>query len=141
MNHHTLREIAKFVSGIVAADLIAIASFQFFGLLPITVLGIAVTSATLWPKALFDIALLILLVHYGWGTRIPLRTPRERSLLFIVGVLLFLISLAHLTRIALGWDIAIGGWSVPLWLSWIGVIVALYLSYASLHFALAPKKR
>lgn len=40
-----------------------------------------------------------------------------------------LIAVLHLARVLLGWDAAIGGWEVPMWLSWGAVVVAGFLAY------------
>jgi hypothetical protein len=34
----------------------------------------------------------------------------------------------QLARIVLGWEAVIGGWSVPMWVSWIAVIVTAALA-------------
>ena len=35
---------------------------------------------------------------------------------------------AHLLRLIYGWYIEIGGWLVPMWISWVGVLFAGFLS-------------
>jgi hypothetical protein len=37
----------------------------------------------------------------------------------------------------LGWHVEVNGWIVPTWVSWVGLVVALYL--ASEGFGLAKK--
>ncbi len=44
------------------------------------------------------------------------------SIFLIVGI-------AHLVRALAGWDLTIGSMMVPLWMSWVALIVALLLSY------------
>ena len=39
-------------------------------------------------------------------------------------------AVVHLLRAAYGWDLVIGDWSAPLWVSWIGVVVAGVLAYS-----------
>ncbi|MBI2611001.1 hypothetical protein HYW60_03660 [Candidatus Kaiserbacteria bacterium] len=41
-----------------------------------------------------------------------------------------LVALLHLARVLFGWDAVIGGWMVPMWLSWVALIVAGYLAYS-----------
>ncbi len=41
-----------------------------------------------------------------------------------------LIALLHLARVLFGWNAVIGGWAVPMWLSWVALIVAGYLAYS-----------
>ena len=47
-----------------------------------------------------------------------------------------LVALLHLLRIVFGWSIVIGSWNVPMWLSWIGLIIAGGLSYFGARLAL-----
>ncbi len=39
------------------------------------------------------------------------------------------IAILHLLRIFYGWHAVIGGWIVPMWLSWVAIVVAGYLVY------------
>jgi hypothetical protein len=46
-----------------------------------------------------------------------------------------------LARIVFGWSAVIGGWSVPMWLSWVGIIVAGALAYFGFSLAAqSPRK-
>jgi hypothetical protein len=59
----------------------------------------------------------------------------SRKTYFLATALLFsIICLVQLARIVLGWEAVIGGWSVPMWVSWIAVIVTAVL--ASFGYAL-----
>jgi len=46
----------------------------------------------------------------------------------LAGVLLLLIASLHLVRAIKGWDATIGEWVVPMWLSWVAVIFAIYIA-------------
>ena len=37
--------------------------------------------------------------------------------------------LVHLLRIVLAWEAVIGGWTAPMWLSWLALIVSAMLAY------------
>ena len=50
-------------------------------------------------------------------------------------IIFLLIALVHLARIFYGWNASINGWSVPLLLSWVAVVVAFYLAYHGLHLS------
>jgi len=65
MSQRTMHEVAKFASGVVAADLVTNIWFAYSGLLPITTMGITVTESMLWPAIVFDVAALAFLVHYA----------------------------------------------------------------------------
>ena len=137
MHHHKkLQEVAKFVSGLVAADLISVIWLGAAGHFPFQIFSITFPESSILPIILFDAAVLIILIHFGWSVRLPLQSPKEKTLLYIVGLLLGAVSLMHLTRIAFGWDLTIGSFIAPEWLSWLGALITAYLSYAALHFAM-----
>ncbi|MEK7176119.1 MAG: hypothetical protein AAB695_01960 [Patescibacteria group bacterium] len=50
----------------------------------------------------------------------------------IAGLVFLLVAVMHLLRIANGWAVTMGSFDVPMWASWIGVIVAGYLAYHGL---------
>jgi len=41
----------------------------------------------------------------------------------ISSALFAIVSLAHLLRLIYGWNMNIGGWVVPMWISWVGFVV------------------
>ena len=47
-----------------------------------------------------------------------------RAYLVVTGLLFGAVTLLHVLRLAYGWPAQIGGWTVPLGLSWIGLVVA-----------------
>ena len=47
----------------------------------------------------------------------------------VTAALFLVVAIAHLLRIILGWQVEIGGLSIPFWLSWLGVLVAGALAY------------
>ena len=54
-----------------------------------------------------------------------------------VAVAIFaVVALAHLLRIVMGWPVVIGGWTVPMWVSWIGFVVAGGLCYFASSLAI-----
>jgi hypothetical protein len=48
---------------------------------------------------------------------------------------LAVVALFHLVRIYMGWPVMIGDWSVPMWASWIGLVVAGGLAFFGLRLA------
>lgn len=135
MKKQTLHELAKLGAGLVLGDFLAVLWLISQGLFPVSFYGAQFDLSSAAPIIIFDIALFIILVHYGWhlGSTPRLRT---RSYFIVVGVILGIVALAHLVRVFAGVDVAILGWSVPLWLSYIGTLVAAYLSYMSFYLAL-----
>ena len=53
----------------------------------------------------------------------------EKTFVAVAAVIYGLVALLHLFRIVMGWSIVIDAWTVPMWLSWIGLVVAGALSY------------
>jgi hypothetical protein len=50
-------------------------------------------------------------------------------------VIFTLVALLHVTRIWMGWPAVIGVWSVPMWLSWVGLVGAAALAYFGFRLA------
>jgi len=46
-----------------------------------------------------------------------------------------IVALLHLARILAGWDVSIGGWAVPLWVSWVALLVSGFLAYSGFNIA------
>jgi hypothetical protein len=51
------------------------------------------------------------------------------------------VALFHVLRIFFGWPAAISGWTVPMWLSWSGPVVAGALSYFGVNLATRSSHR
>jgi hypothetical protein len=139
MNKRTLQEIAKFAAGLVAADLITLVWLASSGMLPAHFMGMDFDPTMVLPGVVFDLALLFILIHWGWHIgKIP--APREHSYLLIVGVIFTIIAVAHLWRLFSSGSLVLMGWVVPLWLSWFGVAITAYMAYASFRFAFRIRK-
>ena len=55
----------------------------------------------------------------------------QKTFALTTGVVFSLVALLHALRLLLGWDAVIGGWSVPMWLSWVALAVSGYLAYSA----------
>jgi uncharacterized membrane protein len=53
----------------------------------------------------------------------------RRHYFLVTAVVFAVIGLVHLVRIVLEWDAAIGGWSVPMWPSWLALVVSTVFAY------------
>ncbi len=135
MNHYHLREIAKVGTGLVLADIVSVFWFSAVGLLPMSILGVTWTTSMIPEIVIFDLALLLLLIHYGWKMKLPISSPSERTLLNATGIIFLIVALVHFIRITFGLQIILGDFMIPFWFSWVGIIITGYLSYASFHFA------
>ena len=63
----------------------------------------------------------------------------RKSYFYITAIVFFVVGLVHLLRIILGWEAAIGGWIVPMWLSWLALIVSAVLAYIGFTHARSDK--
>ena len=59
----------------------------------------------------------------------------QRTFSLVAGAVFGLVALVHVLRIVLGWSIVIQDLSVPMWPSWIAVIVMGYLAYEGFRLA------
>jgi hypothetical protein len=142
MNHtQRLREVAKFVVGLVTGDLIFGLWLLAGGLLPQTVLGFWVTVPEAWLWVGIDLFVLLVLLHYAWSPKLLEPHATSKTLFFVIGVIFGVVAIAHFLRLVFGWSVAVNGWVAPMWISWIGVLVAAYISYASFHFAAKHGRR
>ena len=53
----------------------------------------------------------------------------EKTFLTIAAAIFGVVAVVHLVRILMGWSVVIDGWTVPMWVSWVGLIVSGGLSY------------
>ena len=60
----------------------------------------------------------------------------QKTFTIIASVIFGLVALLHVLRIFFGWPAVIGSWTVPMWLSWIGLVVAGGLSYSGIILAM-----
>ena len=59
----------------------------------------------------------------------------QRTFSLVAGVVFGLIALAHVLRIVFGWSLTIQDFSVPMWASWIAIVVTGYLAYEGFRLA------
>ena len=133
-----LHDAAKFGAGVVVADFIALMWLSQQYIVPQTFMGLPVAQSSIAPTMVIDFFLLLILVHYAWNIG-KLPRLRENTYLLIVGVIFSIVTLAHLMRVLYQTDIIIFGWEVPIFLSWLGIAIAGYLTYSSFHLAMRRK--
>jgi hypothetical protein len=136
MKHtQALREAGKFVAGLVAADLLTGLWFLATNSLPGMFFGMYITVPYAWLWVGFDVFVLLVLIHYSWHPSTLEPHTSSKALFVVVGLIVAAVAVVHFFRLVFGWSVIIDGWSAPLWVSWIGIVVAGYISYASFHFA------
>ena len=57
----------------------------------------------------------------------------QRTFSLVAGLIFLLVAIAHLCRFLLKWSVVINGWTVPMWVSAIALVVAGYLAYEGLR--------
>ena len=60
----------------------------------------------------------------------------EKTFSTIAAAIFGVVAVLHLVRILMGWSIVIDGWTVPMWVSWVGLVIAGGLSYFGAKLAL-----
>ena len=59
----------------------------------------------------------------------------QKTFSLIAGLIFSVITLMHVLRLALGWQVTLDGRTMPMWVSWAGVLVAGYLAYEGLRLS------
>jgi hypothetical protein len=60
----------------------------------------------------------------------------QKQFSLVAGAIFAVVAAVHLLRIYMGWPVVIDDWTAPMWVSWIGLIVAGGLSYFGLRLAM-----
>jgi hypothetical protein len=60
----------------------------------------------------------------------------QRSYNAITAALFLIVAVLHLLRIVFGWTAEIGGLAIPMWVSWLGLIVAGALAYSGFRLTI-----
>ena len=55
----------------------------------------------------------------------------QKTFTRIAGLVFSLVAVLHALRLLLKWDAVIGGWTVPMWISWVALAVSGYLAYTA----------
>jgi hypothetical protein len=50
----------------------------------------------------------------------------------VAGLIFLLIAVMHGLRLALKWQVVLNGWTIPMWVSWVALVVAGFLASESL---------
>jgi hypothetical protein len=58
-----------------------------------------------------------------------------KTFCLVAGVIFAVVAVFHLVRIVMDWSVIIGNWSIPMWVSWVALIVAAGLSFLGLRLS------
>lgn len=131
MYKNTLREIAKFATGLILGDFMFGLWLSVAGRTPITILGVTYTEQIIVAWMVFDALLFAFLFHYAWRMPERKRTGGEKKFHFIVGILFAIVALLHFARIIFGVNLVLSSWKVPYWLNGLGAVVTALFAYIS----------
>ena len=56
----------------------------------------------------------------------------QKTFSLVVGLIFLLIAVMHGLRLALRWEAVVNGWSVPMWVSALALLIAAYLAFEGL---------
>ena len=62
----------------------------------------------------------------------------QKTFSLAAGAIFAMIAVLHLLRLLLGWEAIVGGWPVPMWVSWTALVIAGFLAYQGLRFSRRP---
>ena len=57
---------------------------------------------------------------------------KKNTIITAASIVLFLAGTSHLIRIFYGWELRVNEWDMPIWVSFIGTAIPLFLSYSLL---------
>ncbi len=60
---------------------------------------------------------------------------KQETYIKVTGLIFSVITILHVLRLVFGWDAVLGGWQVPVWVSFIGVAVGGFLAYSAFKFS------
>ena len=55
---------------------------------------------------------------------------------FVAGLIFLLIAIMHGLRLAFRWEVVLNGWSVPMWVSVVAMVIAAYLTLMGLKLGM-----
>ena len=60
---------------------------------------------------------------------------RQKTFSLVVGLVFLLIAVMHGLRLAFKWEVVLNGWSVPMWVSAVAIVITAYLAFESLKLS------
>ena len=55
----------------------------------------------------------------------------QKTFTVTAGIVFVIVAVLHVMRLFFGWEAIIGGWHVPLWISWLALAASGYLAYTA----------
>lgn len=55
----------------------------------------------------------------------------QKMYLKLTGLIFSIVAILHLLRLIFRWDVVLGDWEVPIWISFVGVVGGGFLAYTA----------
>lgn len=55
----------------------------------------------------------------------------KETYLKVSGIIFSVVTILHVLRLVLNWEVVLGGWQVPIWASFLGIAVGGFLAYSA----------
>jgi len=62
----------------------------------------------------------------------------QKTFVSVVSVIFLLAALVHVARLALGWQVAVNMWAVPMWVSWVAILITGFLAFEGFRLSRRP---
>ena len=59
----------------------------------------------------------------------------QKTFSLVAGLIFFVMTLAHIVRLAMDWHVVVAGWMIPVWVSWIALPIAGFLAFEGLRLS------
>ena len=59
----------------------------------------------------------------------------HKSYALVAGMVFSLVAVGHILRLVYEWPVHMAGWALPMWASWMGLLVAGFLGIAGLNLS------
>jgi len=59
----------------------------------------------------------------------------QKSFSLVAGLIFLLVAVMHALRLALGWHVTFGGWTLPMWVSGVALVITGFLAYQGLRLS------
>jgi len=58
----------------------------------------------------------------------------QKTFSLVAGIIFLVIGFLHVARIIFVWEVIMGGWQVPMWVSWPAAVAGLYLGFQGVRY-------
>src|SRR6266853_790730 len=59
----------------------------------------------------------------------------QKTFSLVAGLIFLLVPVMHVLRLAFKWEVVLNGWSVPMWVSAVAIVITAYLAFEGLKLS------